>query len=408
MSMKDLFSGIAVVIDDEAHDPNANINKIVSQIESANIPVLKYTSLPKNDIFIHFQSLSFLLLDWKLTKKNISDDDIERCVTIPDGLQEDADSEKIEFIRNLSQNCFCPIFIFTNEDIDSVERKLEKEGLVKVDRPSNLFVQSKLDILDERTLFEKMCTWLQKTPSIYVLKKWEKEYQSCKTKLFFDLYSINPSWPVIMWENFKADGANKSLEMNELISRNLHSRMTPFNFDDDILTQESNTPQDELKKILEGERFLKVDSLHKDDIGTGDLFKEEYQDKEETKIRYYLNIRAQCDLLRNKKPEKAQLYCLKGRIIDETSINIDETSINVVGGQFIEKVSNSIVAFLDEGKIIEFCFYDIKLKKWKELQQLRIGRLLPPYINRIQQRYALYMHRQGLPRIPDTIFTKKE
>lgn len=140
-----------------------------------------------------------------------------------------------------------------------------------------------------------------------------------------------------MWENFGADGANKSLEMDELISRNLHSRMTPFDFENDILDKASHVPRGELRKLLEGERFLKKNSLHDDDIGTGDLFKEEYENGGETKVRYYLNIRALCDLMRD--------------------------------------------------------------------ESLRIGRLLPPYITRIQQRYSLYMQRQGLPRIPnDAIF----
>ena len=66
--LKELFSGIAVVIDDEINDPEANINKIIRQIECANIPVLKYLSLPEEDIVGHFQNPSFLLLDWKLQK----------------------------------------------------------------------------------------------------------------------------------------------------------------------------------------------------------------------------------------------------------------------------------------------------------------------------------------------------
>ena len=193
---------------------------------------------------------------------------------------------------------------------------------------------------------------------------------------------------------------SKSLEMGELISRNLHSRMTPFEFNNEILDKNSEVPRGELRKVLEGERFLNKNSLHDDDISTGDLFKEEYQDNGETKYRYYLNIRAQCDLLRSNNADKVELYCLKGRIFDENKIN-NEGGSSIIEGQFIEKINNSIVPFLDGGQIIEFLFRDIKPKKWKDLKEKRVGRLLPPYINRIQQRYALYMQRQGLPRIPD-------
>lgn len=400
MNMEELFSGIAVVIDDEVNDSSANINKIITQIESAKIPVLKYTSLPEGDIVNHFHNLSFLLLDWRLIKDNVSNEVLEEGVTIPDGLQEYDATENLAFIENLNQNCFCPVFLFTNEVPSSIETKLKEKGLVAEDKPSNLFVQSKADLQDDGSFFNKVFEWLKETPSIYVLKEWEKEYQNCKTKLFSELHSINPSWPAIMWKNFEADGTNKSLEMGELISRNLHSRMTPFEFRNDILDKESNAPRDELRKVLEGERFLKSTSLHEGDIGTGDLFKEEYQDNGKTKLRYYLNIRAQCDLLRTKNANDVELYCLKGRIIDEKSINT-QGGFSVIEGQFTEKINHSVVPFLDGGLIIEFLFRDIKPKLWKDLKDKRVGRLLPPYINRIQQRYSLYMQRQGLPRIPD-------
>ena len=395
--MKDLFSGIAVVIDDEINDSNANIGNIVKQIESANIPILKYTALPSEEVIRHFQNLSFLLLDWRLIKEEVTNDNITKGVTIPDTLQEYDTSENIEFIKQLSEVCFCPIFIFTNEDTTSIQSTLN----LNEDKPSNLFVKSKYDLQKDSTLFDTITEWLQNTPSIYVLKEWEKEYQNSKNRLFSEFHDLNSEWPHIMWKTFKADVANKSLELGELISRNLHSRMTPFEFNDEMLDKDiSQTQKNELRKVLEGERYLKKDSLHDSDVGTGDLFKEKYQNNGETKYRYYLNIRAQCDLLRDKDPNKVELYCLKGRIVDESRIK-NKDDIVVANGQFIEKVNNSIVPFLDDGKIIEFLFRDIKQKKWKDLKSIRKGRLLPPYINRIQQRYALYMQRQGLPRIPD-------
>jgi hypothetical protein len=388
MDTKALFNGIAVVIDDEVHDLSANISFVIDQIESENIPVLRYTSLPENGVVSHFQNLSFLLLDWRLIKDNVTSEELEEGVKIPDTLQSYDATENIEFIKKLNENCFCPIFIFTNEDTAPIEDALTQNGLVVKDRPSNLFIKSKSDLQEKGSLFMGVYEWLLKTPSVYVLKEWEKEYQSCKTKLFSEFHTINPAWPTIMWKNFEADGANKSLEMGELISRNLHSRMTPFEFQDDILDKDSEVPKDELRKVLEGERFLKSKSLHDDDIGTGDLFKEQYEDNGQTRTRYYLNIRAQCDLIRNRDAGKVELYCLRGRIIDESKIN-SEGGNSIVEGQFLEKINNSIVPFLDGGQIIEFLFHDIKPKKWRDLKDKRAGRLLSPYINRIQQRYSL-------------------
>jgi len=396
--MKDLFSGIAVVIDDEVNDTTANIGKIINQIESANIPVLKYTAIPSEEVIRHFQNLSFLLLDWRLIKKEVTNEEIKEGVTIPDTLQEYDVSENIAFIKNLNKVCFCPIFIFTNEDVTSIQTSLSSGLSLSEDKPSNLFVQPKSDLQNEDTLFNKITEWLKYSPSIYVLKEWEKEYQSCKNRLFLEFHDLSSEWPYIMWKNFEDDGANKSLELGELISRNLHSRMTPFEFNNDILNKDNSTiAKKELRKVLEGERYLKKDSLHDSDIGTGDLFKEKYKGNGEIKYRYYLNIRAQCDLLREEAPK---LYTISGEVLEQNK-NGKITNISFNQGQYLEKPNHAVIAFLDEGKILEFKFSGFEIKDWKELKDSRIGRLLPPYINKIQQRYALYMQRQGLPRIPD-------
>jgi hypothetical protein len=52
-------------------------------------------------------------------------------------------------------------------------------------------------------------------------------------------------------------------------------------------------------------------------------------------------------------------------------------------------------------KTYRYEFKNLTIKKWSEIKSSRIGRLLPPHITRIQQRYALYMQRQGLPRTPE-------
>ena len=65
-----------------------------------------------------------------------------------------------------------------------------------------------------------------------------------------------------------------------------------------------------------------------------------------------------------------------------------------------EKKNNCYVAFI-LGKIFCFSLRDIKTEKWKDIKDNRIGRLLPPYITKVQQKYAAYLQRQGLPRIPE-------
>ena len=392
MDMKNLFNGIAVVIDDEINDPKANIGNIVKQIESAGIPILKYTKLPSERVIRHFHNLSFLLLDWRLIKEGVTNDEIAEGVTIPDTLQKDDAAENIEFIKKLNEKCFCPIFIFTNEDTSVIKNKLLTENIVKDNRSSNIFIQRKVDIKGRTKVFQVIKKWIEKNPSIYVLKEWENEYQSSKNKLFLELQNISPIWPKIVWKNYLKDGVNPSTELGELISRNLYTRMTPFGFSEYILKKQgAKIPAEEVQAMLEGERY--ITKLSPEHIGSGDIFK--------ISSNYYINIRANCDLIAGRSTtnkDDIELYLLKGSKI---SLKKGKKVFNKKYGLFQEIDTQAIIFPIDKGKIIDFRFKKLEIKQWRELKDKRIGRLLPPYINRIQQRYALYMQRQGLPRIPD-------
>ena len=53
--------------------------------------------------------------------------------------------------------------------------------------------------------------------------------------------------------------------------------------------------------------------------------------------------------------------------------------------------------------------YKVQFKQWTRrtwgaLREKRQGRLLEPHITLLQQKFALYFHRQGLPRLPEDYF----
>jgi len=54
---------------------------------------------------------------------------------------------------------------------------------------------------------------------------------------------------------------------------------------------------------------------------------------------------------------------------------------------------------------ISFCFQfkNLIVGEWKEWKDRRIGRLLPPYLTRLQQRYSAYLQRPGLTKIPKVL-----
>jgi hypothetical protein len=393
MSTSELFKGIAVIIDDEIDDEiddnKANIKKILNQIKKTKIPYLAYDSIPSDTTIANFHNLSFLLLDWKLINE-------EEIISIPTELLEENIKENIKFLKKLKEICFCPVFIFSNEHPGDIIKKLKKEGLYIEDRPNHIFVKSKTDLIGDKKLFTEIEKWINSNSSIYVLKKWENQYRQSKNKLFSDFQKLSPVWAKIMWDNFKKDGINPSFELGELISRNLHTRMKPFDFSGKILNNEnSQIDTEELKKVLEGERFLQNNNLNEDDISPGDIFKD--------KKYYYINIRPACDCITDRGKEDStyddvNLYLLRGsKLSDEKT----KESFKEEYGQFSEIDSQSIIFPVDNGKAIDFRFKKLCIKKWEEVKKKRIGRILPPHINRLQQKYAAYLQRQGISRTPD-------
>lgn len=382
----DLFAGIGVMIDDalspEKSGSGDQIWKIKSSFEEANTPLLTFTELP-DDKIVHFNSISFLLLDWDLIGLEIGID-----------LPPKAIEDNIEFLKSLRNNYFGPIFIFSNEDPSSIISKLTEEGLYKEGKSNYIFVKRKSEVDDSSKLFEAIENWIKTTPSIYVLKEWELTLKKAKNNLFWDFYEISSDWPEILQKSFENDGVNKHYELNSLIYKNLLARTFYVSFDDEILkVDDESITKEDLRKILECERFLTKD-LPDNTPATGDIFKITGQS-----YKYLINVRPDCDILR--KGEDVMLYCLKGKVLKESKINIENSGVVFKHGSFIEKVNNTYIAFIDNGKIVEFKFEDTLQLSWAELKAKRIGRLLPPYISRVQQKYTFYLQRQALPAIPD-------
>lgn len=394
INTSELFNGVAVVIDDELNDPKANIKSIVKQIENQNIPMLKYTSLPEDEVIKHFRNLSFIVLDWMLYDEEIKDL-IKNGGEIPRGLKKSIINDNINFIKKINELYYCPIFIFTNEtDKDSLINKLQKKNIIIDDRSSNIFVKGKLELRGRTKLFKVLNNWIEKNASIYVLKQWEKDYTKSKSKLFSEFYELSPDWPKVLWKNYDVDGTIPSKELGEFISRSLIARMTPYKFSKEIISKRGKRiDRMELRKVLEGTRFVK--DIDDSVISPGDLFK--YHGK------YYLNVRASCDLIHNRNGNNSiddiEIYLIKGSKLSE---NDEKKLYNKFYHLFNENVNNTIVFPIDGGKAIDFQFKDLKIEKWSDWKGRRIGKILPPYIIRIQQKYALYFHRQGLPSIPQS------
>ena len=209
---------------------------------------------------------------------------------------------------------------------------------------------------------------------------------------------MSSSWPKIIWKNSGEDGVNPSCELGEVITRNLHTRMAPFEFKEEFLKPNAGdrVSQQELRSVLEGERFVSKTGLHDNNIATGDVF------TKSGKKKLYINIRAECDCIpdRSKKGatiDDVQLYFL---VAEKLSHKDEDGLYSKKRGNFAETDGECIVFCMHGNHTYRVKFNKLEIITWAEIKDKRIGRLLPPYITRVQQRYSLYLQRQGLPRTP--------
>jgi hypothetical protein len=398
-----LFHGIVVVIDDEIEDPRSEIHAIQTQIEGAGCSVVGMKDIPEGPKLENLRAASFFVVDWNLSGVSLGEDLGSGVSPLPPRVKIENEKRVTDFLQRLQQVRFAPVFIFTAQPIDEVIGSLKKHpDLYDESAPSHIFVKTKNEVRDSG-VFKVLEDALQRAPSAYVLKVWEREYERAKNELFLDFYTKSVVWPLIFWKTFEDDGVPPSVELGNLIGRNLLSRMTPFKFDLDSFKElvksfEANPEKyrDILIKVLEGEIFLSKERLHSDSIAPGDIFRDGGH--------YWVNIRADCDCIaRAGEPQDAvSLYLLKGDKLSPGQVKYDPQY-----GAMREQDTETVIFPIHDGKSVAFQFRELSVKSWGEYKEKRIGRLLPPFLTRLQQRYSAYSQRPGLTRVPKEAIASK-
>lgn len=239
---------------------------------------------------------------------------------------------------------------------------------------------------------------MKDAPSVYVLKRWERAYSLAKNELFQDFYAKSVQWPLVLWKTYKADGISPSAELGSLIARNLLSRMTPFDFDLSpfdaafkALEADESKYHETVLRVLEGERFLPKIRLHGDAVAPGDVFKRGGS--------YYVNIRPDCDCIARDGEVQADIkaYLLKGSKITNSKV-VERLSGKY--GLMSESDTESVVFGMTGGATVSFQFAELLVEASGPWIPVRIGRLLPPYLTRLQQRYSAYLQRPALSKVP--------
>lgn len=383
------FKGVAVVIDDEI-DKEQGIVAIVDAIQAGGGHAVKLADLPSEEADLeHFAGVAFFIMDWHLAGA--------QGVKLPENVAQSERERKLKFLDRLRKQRHAPVFIFTNEDIDEVRGELHALG----DDGAHILVRTKGHVAGR--VYEELNQWAEDFPSVLALKSWERRNRQAINGLFNELHDRHRFWPVILWEAFTRDSVPANREIGHLVSRLVAARTEAPELDlggfvprlSAELSRDETAYKQALLGVLESERFIRNSFLDPDSFSTGDVFLNEGDNGNKT---YWLNIRAECDCI-SRGAGTPTMYLLKGQPIGHDKLTFIRGADAVA-----EKDNEAIVYAMYDGNHVRFRFLEeIKIKEWsgnKGWKDKRIGRLLPPFLTRLLERYAAYSHRPGLPRVP--------
>lgn len=433
MDVEKLFNGIAVIVDNEIEKKTSEIYKIKELIETKGIPVAVFSEVPQLDVIPALASASFIILDWDYTNGELEVEEGER-VAMPGALVANEEERLIEFIKKLLSDIFVPVFIFTAKQTETVIESLKETGLWDDEKENRIFVKQKTEVDTEEELFSAIADWVKKMPSVYVLKEWERVLRKTQNKMFNEFYSYSPNWTQIIWDMLKNDSIENQQEFGDFVTRSMQNRVQKYSFDEASIRSDTEPNVEELRKVVEGERYLSYVEQPAQAYA-GDLFKEGR--------KYYLNIRAQCSLAREEDPE---LYCIQGEklrsqdiISEDIRLTTEEelvfsakkhfslekmheicqdttklaefnqnfskhrNSIFFRKGTILERDDKIIIGCVAGEQAIQFNM-NLKVVKFSDWKAKRVGRVLPPYITKIQQKCAVNMVREGVMPLPKELF----
>jgi len=396
MNINELFAGAGLVIDDQIFNENKidKIHKIVADIEGKGIPLVKYDSIP--DLHVaQYKNFSFILLDWELLHL---EDQYGMPIAIDAKVKSELQSQLLSLLHDVADTSFLPIFIFSNSSEREIERVFEDNQLWMKGYKAPIFIQNKSSLITEEgsMVWSIIESWVKQYPSIYVCKILQNSIKEAEIAMLKD-FSNTHSWPSIMWQTFINDSVNPNHEFMELLWQNTHVRLKDLEFDTDIIEHVEGDPsKEELQSVLRAQRYTSI--VDPTSSLTGDFYKIKSG-------KYGLNIRPACDCV-NREGGDGKIYLIYGSELkgDALYARFDEKF-----GNFNEHVNDAIVGPMDKNKYILFKFNKIEIVTGSDYKAKKIGRVLPPFITHITEKYGLYIQRQGLPRLPmQAVFTTEQ
>ena len=392
MNIEELFAGIGVVIDDKvfsSDEEGDRIVKIIKELETVRkFPLVKYADLPDDDVLTKLTNVSFLLLDWEIETKQDDLGEEAPNVQLGDVLKADNEKRVIEIVQKTLQNSIVPVFIFSNQNIDSINQKLTDAGVDLT--KSQIFIKSKAELTEEGVLFQKIGEWVDGVSGVYVAKAWDNAFNKAKNQFFAEMANNTSHWPKALFDAATEDSTEPGEEITQAISQNVISRMQPIVISKEQIEKDTASPsKDEVLGIMKGQFFLEKAS---EASMVGDLYKKSG--------KYYMNIRPTCDCIEGREKSDGRIYLLRCSRLSDAQV---ARSYLQNDGHFNETIGCAIVGPLYENKFYRVDFGKVEVAEVAEWKEKKVGRILPPIINHITERYSLYVQRQALPRIPKEI-----
>ncbi|MBH9984472.1 hypothetical protein [Bifidobacterium asteroides] len=347
MDIQKLFTGLAVVIDDEIANDQSTISSLIDKIEEQfNLFFVKLTKYPNDDKAEALSYANMIILDWMfeidsdddssqmsspeeepnsdgVSPDGFSDSESEtETPKLPSGSAKETEEDKIktDLIRQLLKASFAPIFIITN-DKSLPKTAIEGEHDLKPYLGGRLVVVGKGELENSHDIQNFLENWLNLNHESYLLKEWDITAKKAKQNFFMQYGKDNTKWADALWARLEEDDPSEFQNiMGEYLTRCIVNQMDDFSFDEELFNhpyKPDDTTDETMKQLVNDEKIKwALDDSFPVHPHAGDLY---YCDVD---YHFELNIRADCDTARNNSdPRSSDLYCLRGEPLYLKEVN---------------------------------------------------------------------------------------
>lgn len=388
------FEGPVAFVDDEIRHEGSDAAALRAEIAEAGLPILEYADVPDVSALQHWRSLAFVILDWDFETGAVVEG-----VNLGEAIEAANQSRVIAFLAAVLDRIYCPVFLISAQRPETIARALDESGLISAgDLETRMIILRKSAVLDD--VFDPLERWVQSKSGFETLRTWDIASEVAKNRLFRDLHALHPSWPNAFWKAARHDSVDPSFELVSVVTANLLSRIDAFAFDEPPEFEEpEGTKGQSFRRVLHGRSVLLSRGLYSGVIMPGDMFAA--TDLEPDVV--WINLSPACHTVSGRDgrvAEEIPLYLVRA---ERQKIPDSKNSYNALRDK--DRGPNTAVLHAltgDAPYVVDF--REAKIARWGEISEERFGRILPPYITKIQQMNAMFMQVQGLPAVQEHFY----